>query len=115
MDQLDHALCDDSELQCIFNGANIDPITPSRGLRQGDPLSPHLFLFCVKGLYHALTEAANTRQIHGCKISASSPPITHLLFADDSLLFFKKDVGETQLAKQVLNSYEAMSGQAMYY
>lgn len=37
-----------------MNGTYVGPINPSHGLRQGDPLSPHLFLLCVERLSHAL-------------------------------------------------------------
>lgn len=71
-----------------FNGMTVGPITPERGLRQGDPLSPYLFLFCVEGLSISLDKAAGRSEITGCKVSSSAPAITHLLFADDSFLFF---------------------------
>lgn len=98
-----------------FNGSIIGLILPSRGLRQGDPLSPYLFLLCVEGLSQALEEKSRNGQIHGCKISASAPPITHLLFADDSFLFFKAKAEETYVVKAMLNSYESLSGQAINY
>lgn len=72
-----------------FNGRSVGPISPKRGLRQGDPISPYLFLLCVVGLSKSLLEAANNEEIHGCKISSSAPTITHLLFTDGSFLFFK--------------------------
>lgn len=72
-----------------FQGSNIGPIIPKRGLRQGDPLSPYLFLLCVEGLSLSLKDAANRSSISGCRICPHAPAITHLLFADDSFLFFK--------------------------
>lgn len=74
--------------EVCFNGMSVGPITPKRGLRQGDPLSPYLFLFCVEGLSNSLDEAEEDGRIHWCRISQSAPNITHLLFADDSFLFF---------------------------
>lgn len=98
-----------------FNDKMVGPISPSRGLRQGDPLSPYLFLFCVEGLSQALEEAAVAGQINGCKVCATAPAVTHLLFADDSFLFFKADAQETRAIKEVLNKYEFASGQAINY
>ncbi|XP_074342018.1 uncharacterized protein LOC141679415 [Apium graveolens] len=43
------------------------PIKPKQGLRQGDPLSPYLFLFCVEGLSRAINQAEESSYIHGCK------------------------------------------------
>lgn len=71
-----------------FNGSYVGPVIPSRGLRQGDPLSPYLFLLCVEGLSDALINAAAVGDIHGSQICHSAPIVTHLLFADDSFLFF---------------------------
>lgn len=72
-----------------MNGSFVGPIIPKRGLRQGDPLSPYLFLICVEGLYNAIDNASVASDIHGCIISATASTISHLLFADDSFLFFR--------------------------
>ena len=71
----------------LANGEPHGNIVPSRGLRQGDPLSPYLFLFCTKGLHGLITKAANDVDIRGVSICKNGPKLTHLLFADDSLVF----------------------------
>lgn len=70
-----------------FNGFQVGPIKPKRGLRQCDPLSPYLFLLCVEGLSSFIKKAADEGRINGCKIHAQASSITQLLFADDNFLF----------------------------
>ena len=60
---------------------------PSKGFRQGDPLSPYLFLFCAEGLNAILKKAALKGEIHGFSICRNGLKLTHLFFANDSLLF----------------------------
>lgn len=98
-----------------FNGKIVGPIHPKRGLRQGDPLSPYLFLFCVEGLSREITKASNAEAINGCRVCTSAPAITHLLFADDSFLFFKATNEETTKIKMLLKEYERVSGQAVNF
>lgn len=98
-----------------FNGSSIGPIVPMRGLRQGDPLSPYLFLICVEGLSRSLNNAAAAGIIHGAQISQSAPIITHILFADDSFLFFKANISETLAIRSLLKEYEKLSGQSINF
>lgn len=98
-----------------FNGRTVGPIHPKRGLRQGDPLSPYLFLLCVEGLSKKITKAANTEAINNCKVCTAAPPITHLLFADNSFLFFKATNEEATKIKMLLKEYERVSGQAVNF
>nr|XP_017239407.1 PREDICTED: uncharacterized protein LOC108212190 [Daucus carota subsp. sativus] len=98
-----------------FNGAVIGPIIPSRGIRQGDPISPYLFLFCVEGLSLSLTKATSEEVIHGVKVSRSAPAISHLLFADDSFLFFRASNLKTEAVKSILDEYAISSGQHINY
>lgn len=101
--------------QFCVNGYMVGPLIPKRGLRQGDPLSPYLFLICVEGLSNALEKNAKEGAIHGCKISRTATVITHMLFTDDSFLFFRGTIEETQAIKNILLNYEAQSGQSMNY
>lgn len=98
-----------------FQGSKVGPIIPKGGLRQGDPLSPYLFLLCVEDLSLTLRSASRDGTIHGCQVSSNAPSITHLLFADDSFLFFKATAAESKAAKDVLNLYADTSGQSVNF
>ena len=71
----------------LINGELCGFITPTRGIKQGDPLYPYLFLLCAEGLFAMLREAESARQLKGIMSSQNGVCISHLLFADDSLLF----------------------------
>jgi len=62
-------------------------IVPSGGLRQGNPISPHLFLFVSKGLSGLLRHCAQRLAIRGYRICQNAPIISHLLFADETIIF----------------------------
>lgn len=98
-----------------LNESYVGPIFPRHGLRQGDPLSPYLFLLCVEGFSNVLDQASLSGSINGCKISPLAPIITHLLFGDDSFLFFKENMAEVATVKGLLNNYEKWSGQSVNY
>ena len=73
----------------IRNGKEVGPIIPSRGLRQGDPLSPYLFILCAEGLSSLIRRQENVGLIHGVKVARGAPMVSHLFFADDAFLFFR--------------------------
>ena len=85
-----------------INGKAYGNIKPSRGIRQGDPLSPYLFLLCAEGFSSLLAKAEEDRQIHGVSICKRAPNLSHLLFADDSLLFCRATQEEVQTITEVL-------------
>ena len=102
-----------SSFSILINGKPFGMINPSRGLRQGDLLSPYLFLLCAEGFTSLLAKAENDGKIHGVSICRRAPTITHLLFADDSLLFCKASKNEVQVINEVLMGYANASGQCM--
>ena len=86
-------------------------IYPSRGIRQGDPLSLFLFLLCTEGLHGLISKATGQSEIRGYSLSRNSPRLTHLLFADDSLLFCRATTQECQKVLDILDTYGKCSGQ----
>ncbi|XP_019170153.1 PREDICTED: uncharacterized protein LOC109165716 [Ipomoea nil] len=99
----------------LINGAVGGVVVPTRGLRQGDPLSPYLFIICAEGLSMMLQQAQSLGAIHGCRVARGAPAISHLFFADDSLLFFKINAQEGSAIKRCLEHYEKLSGQSINY
>ncbi|XP_058757456.1 uncharacterized protein LOC131630719 [Vicia villosa] len=99
----------------LINGAPSRCFTPERGLRQGDPFSPYLFILCANVFSGLIKKAANHKEIHGLKIARNSPMITHLFFADDSLLFARASLEEARRIKDILKVYERASGQMVNF
>ena len=97
----------------LINGEPSQTIHPSRGLRQGDPISPYLFLLCTEGLHGLISKAATSCDIRGISIYRNGPRLTHLFFADDSLLFCKASVQECTYIQTLLASFEETSGQQL--
>ena len=95
----------------LINGQPHRHITPTRGLRQGNPLSPYLFLMCTEGLHGLINKAAIDGSIRGVSLCRNGPKLTHLLFADDSLIFYRAKEEECQTLLEVLAKYERASGQ----
>ena len=85
------------------------------GIRQGDTLSPYLFLLCTEGFtsLSLLERAKLDGIIHGVSICRHAPSISHLLFADDSLLFCQVKDKETKAIMEILKLYAEASGQCI--
>lgn len=97
----------------LVNGSPHGYFSPSRGLRQGDPLSPYLFLLCAEGLHGLLSQAESSGKIQGLSLCRNGPHLTHLFFADDCLLLCKANLNECATLLQILDQYEYASGQQL--
>jgi hypothetical protein len=86
-------------------------IVPQRGLRQGCPLSPYLFILCVEGLSALFQKAEEDGSLHGVQVCPAAPRINHLFFADDSLIFLKVNDSSARKLQDILALYEDASGQ----
>lgn len=99
------------EYNIVHGEHTLGPIVPTRRLRQGDPLSPYLFIVCAEGLTALLKHYELHKWLHGVRICRKAPVINHMLFADDSYIYCKADVEEANKVVELLNTYENASGQ----
>jgi hypothetical protein len=97
----------------VVNGNPVGLIKPSRGIRQGDPISPYLFILCAEALSNLLIKAEKRGVIFGVPTSPRGSRLSHLFFADDSLLFCKANSVEWRQLLRILGTYEAGSGQKL--
>jgi hypothetical protein len=93
----------------LVNGIPSRRIVPTRGNKQGDPLSPYLFLLVAEGLSSMLVQAEAAGHLSGVPISYRGFRLSHLFFADDSLLFCQANFQEWGNMMQLLNIYEQAS------
>ena len=93
------------------NGDLTEPVIPSRGIRQGDPISPYLFLLCTEGLSCLLQQREVQGALQGLRNVRLGHPITHLLFADDSIFFARSDGRSVDALQRTLDVYCEGSGQ----
>lgn len=97
----------------MLNGKPTIEFLPSRGLRQGCPLSTHLFLICSQGLSSLSHRQSELGNLRGVRCARNAPAITQLFFADDNLLCGNTDLHNCLIIKDVLKEYEAASGQSI--
>lgn len=66
----------------IREGTTVGPIVLTRGLRQGDPLSPYLFILCAVGLSSLLRKNKRAGFIHSAKVARGALVVSQIFFAD---------------------------------
>ena len=97
----------------LVNGSLTGFFDSSRGLRQGDPFSPMLFLLIMEVLSRMLRMTANEGHIkgfHAGKAAVLGVCISHLLFADDTILFCDVDPKQLLYIRMILSCFEAVTG-----
>ena len=78
-----------ARMQILWEGELTEEFTPARGIRQGDPLSPYIFVLCIERLSHRINQAVSDGRWCPIRLSQNGVPLTHLFFADDLLLVIK--------------------------
>ena len=103
------------EYTLLVNGCMTQSFTPSKRLRQGDPISPYLFLMCANVLSIALLKVEQNKDLQGIKVGRNGCSFTHLLFSDDSLFFFKNDNKSLLTLQHTLQQYCSLSEQSINF
>jgi hypothetical protein len=86
---------------------------PQRGLRQGDPLSPYLFIICAEGFSALIRKAEEKGDIVGIQVCQGACPVSHLFFADDTLILLKATTKGARSLQHILELYEEVSSQML--
>lgn len=92
-----------------INGTSQGHITPTRGIRQDDPLSPYIFIICAEILSTRLGKLEMDGKLEGLKISKHGPPILHLMYVDDLLITCRAKPETCATHNNILQIYSKLS------
>nr|KAJ0206388.1 hypothetical protein LSAT_V11C500253360 [Lactuca sativa] len=93
----------------LFNGSPTEEFSISKWVRQGDPLSPFLFILVMEGLNIAVKSACDNLIIHGIKLPGDGPVISHLLYADDAIFVGEWDYENLKNLSRILKCFHISS------
>ena len=94
-----------------YNNIETEDFVPTRGLRQGGSLISIFVSFVFRGPLKFVITWEEVGNLEGIKVCRNAPPISHLLFADDSLILMKADTHNAGTLMGVLDTYCRSSGQ----
>lgn len=94
----------------LLNGAPSTTFNASRGLRQGDPLSPFLFIIAAEGLGRYFKKELRERKIQGLRLWGNHTTVTHQQFVDDIMIYCKVSLNEVRRIKRILEVFMKGSG-----
>lgn len=77
----------------------------SRGIRHGDPISPYLFILCMDYLSYLIKHAVSQGMWKPIHLSKNGPGLSHLLFADDIMLYSKTDITSLNTIANILTYF----------
>ena len=104
------AMISSTNFPILMNGTPSQPSRASRGLRQGDPLSPFLFIIVVEGLGRYIKKEVREKKLKGIQIWGNNLSITHQQFVDDIMLFCNVSLREVRRIKATLDIFMTALG-----
>lgn len=104
-----------SRMAILWNGEPMEWFRPTRGIRQGDAMSPFLFALCIERLSHIIGKSVLDGRWKGIQVTRNSLIISHLLFADDMVLFSEVNMEQINVIKDFLENFSKLSGQRVNF
>lgn len=104
-----------SSIYVLINGTCTSFFIPSRGICQGDPLSPYLFILCTVMLSRRINMAVDYTGWAPIKISRRGPHLSNLFFADVTIITSKGTVKCCHTIIDTLNAFNNASGQKIIF
>lgn len=95
----------------LVNDSSYGEVQPYRGIRQGDPMSPYLFILCGEVLSGLCKNAAKNGDLQGVRVARGCPRINYLLFADDTMFFCQSSTKNCAALVEILPKYGRAYGQ----
>eukprot|EP00253_Pinus_taeda_P014645 PITA_14645 len=105
-----HNLISSPHFSILVNGSPSKTFNASRGIRQGDPLSPFLFILAAEGLGRFIKQERTENRLKGLQIWGNNLPLTHQQFVDDIMLFGEPTVREVRHLRRILDLFAEASG-----
>lgn len=94
----------------LLNKTPTSTFNPTRGLIQGDPISPFLFIIDAEGMGHYIKNDVIESSLRGLRIWSNDLAITHQQFVDDIMLFYQVSLREAHQIKEILSTFMEDSG-----
>lgn len=95
----------------LWNMEYTESIQQSRGIRQGDPISPYVFVLCLERLAHRIQNEVNDGRWRPLRALRHGPGISHLFFVNDLLLFEDNSSTQMRVIMNCLDDFSKASGQ----
>lgn len=95
----------------LVNGAKTKHFQPSKGIRQSDPLSPYLFILCQDVLSRLIERKFLAGNLCGVKMNINGLAFTHVMYADDIMLFGEANCRDMSQLDFCLEKYCSWYGQ----
>ncbi|VFQ66033.1 unnamed protein product [Cuscuta campestris] len=104
MNSIQHSI-----ISTLVNGTPSKPFNPRRGVRQGDPLSPYIFIIAMEGFTRSLNKLVSTGHLKGFN-TGRIQTVNHLSYADDVLVFTNGSIHNLKKLKNFLSNFEESTG-----
>jgi len=104
-----------SSISVLVNGSPTTEFKPMKGLRQGDPLAPFLFLIAAEGLARVVRQAEEKKLVESIEVGEKQVKVSMLQYADDTLFFCKASIQSVLTLRAILKCFELASGLKVNY
>lgn len=94
-----------SRMNVLWNGKLTFEFSSGRGVRQGDPLSPYIFVLCIECLSHVISRSIQQGHWKLIRLARIETPLSHLFFADDLLLLLEASSQQTIIINEVMDDF----------